>query len=123
MAGLRGQTFDFIHSGSFFHLFTWEEQVEVISKAVSLLKQKHGSLIFGRQVGVKEAGPWPDFKVRSGPMYRHNEESLKKLVQEVSNSTGVKLEAEVDLSDVKQALSERTKSDVRYLSFVIRYVE
>ena len=42
VGGLEGQSFDYIWGGAFFHLFTWEEQVDAISRAVRLLKQKPG---------------------------------------------------------------------------------
>jgi hypothetical protein len=119
MAGLKGMSFEFIHSGSFFHLFTWDEQVEVISKAVGLLKKKPGSLIFGRQAGVQSPGPFEDLKVRSGPMYMHNEESFKKLVKEVAAKTGIKLETDIG---VQGHWHGHMKGGWRVLSFTLKYV-
>lgn len=54
VGGLKGQSFDYIYGGAFFHLLTWEEQVGAMSRAVGLLKQKPGSMILGWQTGAEK---------------------------------------------------------------------
>ena len=49
-----------IHASSFFHLFNREDQIRVACVCVELLKKTPGSLVFGRQIGNRDAG------VRSG---------------------------------------------------------
>lgn len=120
MAGLKGGSFDYILSASFFHLFTWDEQVQAIAQAVGLLKRKPESAIFGRQVGANESGPYGELKARSGPMYVHNEESFKKLVGEVSEKTGVKLETEIGVTGKRH---KNIRDGWKFMGFVIRYVE
>lgn len=114
------RSFDYIFSGSFFHLFTWDEQVEVISYAVEMLKRKSGSTIFGRQVARDEPGPFPDLKAKSGPMYVHNEASFRKLIDEVSSVSGVKFETQVSVGD---EWGPRGRGGWKKLSFIMRYVE
>ena len=95
-AGLEGQSFDIIHAASFFHLFSWSEQVQAMTKAVFLLKLESGSMIFGRQLTVTDPGPWKVKTARSGEMYRHSGETFKELVAEVAEKTGVQLDVEVE---------------------------
>lgn len=93
---LQGGAFDYIYAASFFHLFGWEEQVQAFSRAVRLLKPRAGSLIFGRQTCTEgEAHAMDHHATRSGNMFRHNEESFKKLIEEVSVETGIYLEVEM----------------------------
>lgn len=120
IATLQEQSFDFIHSASFFHLFTWDEQVEAISQALKLLKQKPGSIIFGRQGAVDVPGLFPDLQVRSGPLYKHNEDSFKKLVNQVSNETGIKLKVETSIQGHWQ---KEIKGGFKIMSFIMRYME
>jgi hypothetical protein len=88
-------TFDMVHAASFFHLFSWDEQVDAWTKTLHLLKPKTGSMVFGRQTAVKEAGIIKHPATRSGEMYRHDADSFKKLVERVSEETGVKVNIKV----------------------------
>jgi len=117
---LPEQSFDFIHSGAFFHLFTWEEQVEAISRAVQLLKHKPGSVIFGRQAAKDVPGEFPEMTARSGPMYMHNAESFRKLLHEVSTNTGAKFDIDID---VREKWGQKLTGDWKVLSFIMRYVD
>lgn len=93
---LREGSFDYIYAASFFHLFGWDEQEQAFSRAVRLLKPRAGSLIFGRQTCTEgEAHVLDHHATRSGNMFRHNKESFKKLIEEVSAKVGVDLEVEI----------------------------
>lgn len=96
--GLEEGSYDMIHAASFFHLFSWDEQVEAWGRALKLLRPKEGSMVFGRQTAVEEAGPLKHPATRSGEMYRHNEHSFKKLVDEVAEKSGLKVDSEVQYS-------------------------
>ena len=98
-AGVEEHSFDFVHAAAFFHLFSWHEQVEAMSKAVRLLKPKSGSMLFGRQTGLDEAGVVKHPATRSGEMYRHNADSLRKIIAEVSEKTGIELKGTVSVDD------------------------
>ncbi|KAK0942537.1 hypothetical protein LTR29_005958 [Friedmanniomyces endolithicus] len=50
LPGLEKGSFDMVHAAFFFHLFSWDEQVQAVAKALQLLKPKQGSMLFGRQV-------------------------------------------------------------------------
>ncbi|PMD65774.1 uncharacterized protein K444DRAFT_624327 [Hyaloscypha bicolor E] len=78
---------DIIYAASFLRLFGYEDQIRVCKRIVNLLKEKKDSVVLGRQVGNANAGERPR---RNGPTKarrRHNEESFKKMWEEVGNLT------------------------------------
>lgn len=89
---------DVIHAGLFFHLFSYEQQIEIAKRTVKLMRPVEGSLLVGWQVGCLDAGPLesPDGKTI---LYRHNAESWAGLWREVSEQTGVKFVVESELVD------------------------
>jgi hypothetical protein len=94
-AGLKDArgAFQFIYAASFFHLFPWDQQVEAMSRTVQLLQPVKGSAIFGRQLYVEQAGEVKT-SLMGGTMFRHNEDSFKKLVAVVAEKTGMELKCE-----------------------------
>ncbi|KAJ9249617.1 hypothetical protein DTO207G8_6591 [Paecilomyces variotii] len=84
---------DIIHTGSFFHLFDWDQQVAIAKQAVSILRHRPGSLIVGRQVGHVEAKEDPR-RSGAGLRYKHNPESWQKLWDQVGSETGSKWKVE-----------------------------
>lgn len=123
LGGLESQSFDYIYGGAFFHLFTWEEQVEAMSRAIGLLKQKPGSTIFGWQTGAEKPGSRAHYSARSGELYSHNEQSFEKLVSEVTDKTGVGLSTDVSVDGDKKATgaNSRDGGDWQYLRFSITW--
>ena len=119
IGGLKGQPFDYIWGGAFFHLFTWEEQVEAMSRAVRLLKEKPGSMIWGWQTGAEKAKSRPHATARSGEIFSHNKESLGKLVSEVAEKTGVELSVEISVVGSTTGVKPQDGGDWLYLSFSI----
>ncbi|KFX96738.1 hypothetical protein V490_03169 [Pseudogymnoascus sp. VKM F-3557] len=89
---------DIIHAASFFHLFTYEQQLEVGKRIVKLLRPVEGSLVLGRMVGNTEPGLLTS-KDGKKTLYRHNEESWAGLWREISELTGVKFEVKSHLVD------------------------
>ena len=88
---------DIIYAGSFLHLFDYAKQVEVCKQIVKLLKDKKGSMLMGRQVGNLEAGEKVHETSKRGTMFRHNEESFRKMWDEVGELTGTKWRVETQL--------------------------
>lgn len=119
VGGLKGQSFDLIYGGAFFHLFTWEEQVEAMSRAVMLLKRKSGSMILGWQTGAKKARSRSYDRARSGEIFSHDEGSFKKLVIEVAEKTGVELSVEVRAAGGAASTKSHDGGDWRYFRFCI----
>lgn len=115
---------DIINAASFFHLFSWDEQVKAAKRAVQLLKPITGSLIIGRQGGKPEAGSFAHLK-KELTAYWHNPESWSKMWKLVGEETGT--EWEVDSSLGEEDLSKRMKTllvpaGTRFMTFTIRRV-
>jgi len=87
---------DIIQSSSFFHLFTWDQQVELGKIVVKLLKPQPGSMIFGRQVGNKTPAEYPR-RQGEGTRYRHDAASWNKLWMQIGEETGTKWHVEAEL--------------------------
>ena len=97
LKGLEGQC-DVIYTGSFFHLFGYEDQVRVAQRVVKLLRPVKGSVVLGRQRGDVEAGAYAHkTNVRTGKMYRHNADSWKKMWEDFGKETATKWDVEARL--------------------------
>ncbi|KAK1076817.1 hypothetical protein LTR33_008612 [Friedmanniomyces endolithicus] len=114
--GLEKGSFDMVHAAFFFHLFSWDEQVQAVAKALQLLKPKKGPMLFGRQVRVEEAGAIRHPDSRSGEMYWHNVESWKGLVALVSRQVGVEVDCEVVCYE---GGNQRSTDAVEMMRFVV----
>lgn len=88
-----GGTVDIIGASSFFHLFNWDEQKTIALRVAKLLKPEKGSLVLGRQVGNEKAGEYPR-RQGEGNRYRHNNESWRKLWNEIGDEIGVQFEVD-----------------------------
>ncbi|KAI1341122.1 hypothetical protein F5Y15DRAFT_414244 [Xylariaceae sp. FL0016] len=88
----------FIHATSFFHLFTWDEQVLAATRMARFLDPDDAdAMIFGRQVGTSVPG------ARVGPrgdaVYLHSAETWQQLWDEVGRRTGTAWRTQVDLME------------------------
>ena len=111
---LPSGTFDIVHAASFYHLFNWDEQVEVLAKTVRLLKQAPGSMIFGRQYGVEQARELKHAATRSGSVWQHNLASFEEMVQEVMNRTSTRLQCRVSAVPSPDWYTDEKWSQIRY---------
>jgi hypothetical protein len=84
---------DMVYTGSFFHLFSWDQQIDVAKQIVKLLRPQPGSLVLGRQIGNKKAGNYPR-RSNDGFRFRHDESTMVKMWEEVGQATGVKFKVE-----------------------------
>jgi SAM-dependent methyltransferase len=50
---------DIVHAASFLHLWDWDTQVKLCEGTVRLLRERPGSMVFGRQVGNVQAREHP----------------------------------------------------------------
>lgn len=102
---------DLIWAGSFLHLFSYPATIEVLKQLIKLSNPVVGSLIVGKQLGHIDAGefviqgsdpaarsPSTTTSTQAGSvegdkttsLFRHNEESFKKMWDDVSEQTGTK---------------------------------
>ncbi|KAK5657240.1 hypothetical protein OQA88_3299 [Cercophora sp. LCS_1] len=129
LAALAG-TMDMIYTGAFFHLWSLEEQERAVTRVISLLRPRPGSLVIGRQSGSAEAGPFSRAGDTSGRThFRHNAETWKELWDRVGEATGTKWTVTADLNDPEYTLAAPTgaksadierKITSRGLRFVVR---
>ncbi|KAM0265663.1 hypothetical protein ACHAQJ_000097 [Trichoderma viride] len=97
---LHGQV-SIIHAGSFFHLFSWKQQLYIGKRLVDFLQPDiRNAFIYGRHVGV--ASTQEAAESDSSP-YLHNQESFQRLWDEVGELTRTKWKVEVELSGEKIA--------------------
>jgi len=112
---LAGQM-NIIYTGSFFHLFSLEEQEKIALRIIQLLVPQPGSLIIGRQFGSEESGEYSrtgDKGVRK--YFRHNPQSWKELWDRVGENTGSRWSVEAGLR-----YPEFTMSDLEGKSAIMR---
>ncbi|KAI2629987.1 hypothetical protein GGR54DRAFT_628378 [Hypoxylon sp. NC1633] len=107
-----------IHSTSFFHLFTWEEQIRAARRMVRLFDPNDpDAMIFGRQVGTTTPG---NRDGTSGPKrYLHNAESWQELWDEVGMLTGTSWRTEVNEIKETSTYSNNMNTPLRRIQFCV----
>jgi len=96
---------DIVHAASFFHLFNLEDGTKAAKKVMSLMRNRPGSMVLGRQMGNKTAGEM--VRRRGGSAYRHNPESFKKWWNELGESMGTKWDVIVEYDHTFVLKAER----------------
>lgn len=92
-------TLNIVFAGSFFHLFSWDDQLSLLKRVVAMLKPEAGSMIFGHQVGQIQAQESLVPDVPSGKIYFHDPESYKKMWRMVEEETRTKWKVQVASSE------------------------
>ncbi|KAH8904619.1 hypothetical protein BR93DRAFT_826818 [Coniochaeta sp. PMI_546] len=92
---LEGQ-FDVVQLGMILHLVTCEEQVKVFKHAIRLLKTEGDVAIIGQATGNLDGTASPSWRKNT---FRHNVETFKKLISEVSEETGTRWNVKASLDD------------------------
>jgi SAM-dependent methyltransferase len=106
----------FIHAASFFHLFTWDEQVRAASRLFGFLDPaRQDVMIFGRQVGTML--PRDKGKAGSDKVYLHNTDSWQMLWDEVGERTGTKWRATMEPTEKVE--TGMVESSLRKMSFCV----
>jgi hypothetical protein len=116
LTGIKDQI-DMVYTGSFFHLWGHEKQVEASKAVVALLRPQPGSMILGRQVGATEP---LEKNSPTGTMYRHNVESFKKMWDEIGNDLGVMFTVEAKLKPLSRNHLKFQSDNTKRLWFVVR---
>ncbi|KAI5859263.1 hypothetical protein GGS23DRAFT_616370 [Durotheca rogersii] len=96
-----------IHATSFFHLFTWRDQVRAAQRMVQFLDPDDpDAMIFGRQVGTTTPG---DKECSRGPSkFLHNAVSWQALWDEVGVLTGTSWRTEVSETEERGMRGDET---------------
>jgi SAM-dependent methyltransferase len=114
VALLQG-TIHIVHAASFFHLFSWDDQVKAGIQLVHLMKNAPDALVLGRHRGSLTAEESPRSVDPSGKVFVHSPDSFKKLWGVISEHTGTNWEVNAWLeeaathlhADQKQAINNR----------------
>ncbi len=126
LAKLAGE-FDFVHAASFFHIFSWDDQVQIGKRVVQLLRPRKGSTVFGRQTGnVRGGGGGEDSTHKDpdkAPIWRHDVDSLKRLWEIVGQLTGSKWEVWAKLYETTHTARHWSGEGVRMLRFEVTRIE
>jgi hypothetical protein len=86
LASLKG-TIDIAHATSFFHLFSWDDQVNAGVHLVRLMRNALGALVLGRQLGSSIGEERQKPTDPNSKMYYHSPESFKRLWAVISERT------------------------------------
>ncbi|KAI1276966.1 hypothetical protein F5Y07DRAFT_398858 [Xylaria sp. FL0933] len=108
----------FIHATSFFHLFTWDDQVRAATRMVRFLQpERRDVMIFGRQVGTML--PRDNGKAGSDKVYLHNADSWQRLWDEVGERTGTKWKTTMEPTETIDTGAGGVESSLRKMSFSV----
>jgi hypothetical protein len=116
---------DVIYAGLFLHLFDYAGQRKVCERIVRLLKPVKDSVVLGRQVGYVVAGEKVHRTNYREKMFRHNEESFRRMWEEVGDRTGTRWRVEVELKEIVEdrdscpSLNAARDPDMRGLRFTV----
>ncbi|KAI1111692.1 hypothetical protein F5Y14DRAFT_453789 [Nemania sp. NC0429] len=118
LAALDGKM-TFVHATSFFHLFTWDEQVHAASRIVRFLDRgRPDVMIFGRQVGTV-APRARSGRAGSDKVYLHDAGSWQALWDEVGARTGTRWRAAMEPTEKIQTGAGGVESALRKMSFCV----
>ncbi|KAI0545151.1 hypothetical protein F4679DRAFT_562234 [Xylaria curta] len=106
----------FIHATSFFHLFTWDDQVRAAIRMVRFLHpDRRDVMLFGRQVGTML--PRDNGKAGSDKVYLHNAHSWQRLWDEVGQRTGTRWKTTMEPTEKIE--TGATESSLRKMTFCV----
>ncbi len=114
-----------IHAASFFHLFGWEDQVDIGTRMVRFFKPgAKKPTIVGRQIGNRSPVD-PEVHAQRGlGRYHHNPESLQKLWDEIGAKTGTKWKVEMAVLEDSPIRNDREGEDhMQLIRFVVARVD
>lgn len=118
---------DMVYAGAFFHLFGWDDQLEICKRIIKMLKPQKGSLVFGRQTGnVKgQATPATPIVGKDPPMiYRHSVDSFAELWDLAGRATGTRWRTSGTLQQPRGAsAADWSEPGLRALTFEVERVE
>ncbi|ROV87636.1 hypothetical protein VMCG_10632 [Cytospora schulzeri] len=92
------KTVDFIHLGMILHIFSWEEQRELLETCIQIMKPQAGVLILGQAVGHAE-GKVSLGRNSGGLSFKHSDLSFRRLWGEISERTGIKFDCRAALDE------------------------
>ncbi|KAI1826714.1 hypothetical protein F4861DRAFT_42471 [Xylaria intraflava] len=108
----------FVHASSFFHMFTWDDQLRAAMRMIRFLDPKAPSaMIFGRQAATLRPNA---HQIGANHAYLHSPETWQKLWDEVGERTGTKWDATMILTGSFQMFGP--ESALRKASFCVQQI-
>lgn len=92
---------DIVYASQSFHLWGWDNQVEVGKAVTQLLNPARKCLIVGYQIGAIVPRETQKAPTKDGKTYLHDSASLQKLWDEIGEATGTKWTVEVSLDEAE----------------------
>ncbi|KAJ5579928.1 uncharacterized protein N7459_005913 [Penicillium hispanicum] len=112
---------DIVNAASFFHLFTWDQQVVLGKRVVSLLRARPGSLLVGRQVGRVDPVD-PGNKENAPTHYRHDAATWNRLWMQIAEETGTKWDVEAWMEEWEGADAIMKNYHAGLQTFKLRFI-
>lgn len=75
---------DIIFLGSFLHLFSYEQQEVIVTQLTKLLRNKPGSLVFGRHMATTGRGGLLSANACGWSLYHHSTETIRTVFESTS---------------------------------------
>lgn len=113
-----------IYAGSFFHLFTWSQQLYIGRRLVAFLKPgTRNALLYGRQAGTSQSGTAG--RIDTASPFLHNKSTFQQLWDEIGLMT--KTRWRVDFETVSQTVAGSycgpiAESDPQCVHFIVYQV-
>ena len=118
---------DIVHAASFFHIFGWDDQVNICRRIIQILKPQKGSLVFGRQIGKDKASETENTLIKDTDrrtIWRHDRESFKRMWGIAGQDTGTKWDVWVELDQKGDMISSSWDDEgLRRLLFHVQRLE
>ncbi|OCK87375.1 uncharacterized protein K441DRAFT_594416 [Cenococcum geophilum 1.58] len=112
LSRLEGK-FDVIWTSNVLHLFTWEKQVTAVAAMLKLLSKSSNSMIAGRFMGHSTPGGYNyGFRGQEESIYRHDDQSFKKMFQTACDGLEEAWEADVEAPEWKETLELRSQGEL-----------
>lgn len=109
-----------IHAGSFFHLFSWTQQLYIGKRIVGFLKEgTQNALIYGRHVGTIKPGAT---LMGNHNAYLHDRQSFQKLWNEVGELTGTSWAVDLESDGDSFENLPPTDKDLRRVNFTVHQI-
>ena len=120
---------DFVLASHFFHLFSWEKQIEAARAVTRMLKK--GGWLLGYNIGTKVAKETPAGQTKgsdqAGSKFYHDEESWRMLWDEVGRGTETEWKVDTRLQDLEEWMPKEDFAwmgeSARGLSFAVMMKE
>lgn len=106
-----------VYAGSFFHLFSWTQQLYIGKRLVGFLKNgTKNALIYGRHIGTTNPG---ETSLNNASPYLHNKASFQQLWNEIGDLTETRWAVELESVGEKLQDLPQVEKEAQPVSFIV----